>query len=115
MLEPPPRALEHSAERIGMLVVDLYGTFRVGKVDRSLLEKYFDQAEYWLRSWAAPVIHVFTFGYINPRKMVNEEVRKALLEASRLLNSTLWWVSMQVSLRIAFGLGLWLSWAWSYA
>jgi hypothetical protein len=96
-----------------MLAVDLYGTFKVGVVDRALLERYFDQAEFWLRSWVAPVVHVFTLGYINPRRMVNVEVRKALEEASRLLNTTLWWVTVQVSLRIAFGLSLWLSYAFS--
>jgi hypothetical protein len=98
---------------IAMLVVDLYATFRVGKVDRDLLERSFDQAEYWLRSWVAPVVHVFTLGYINPRRMVAVEVRKALQDASRLLNSTLWWVTAQVGLRIAFGLSIWLTYAFS--
>jgi hypothetical protein len=96
-----------------MLGFDLYGTFRVGKVDRPLLEGYFDQAEYWLRSWVAPALSLFTLGYVNPRKMVNVEVRKALIETSQLLNATLWWVTIQVSLRIAFGLTLWLAYAWS--
>jgi hypothetical protein len=96
-----------------MLAVDSYATFSVGEVDRALLEQYFDQAEYWLRSWVAPVVHVFTLGYISPRRMVAVEVQKALVEASRLLNSTLWWVVAQVGLRIAFGLALWLTWAWS--
>jgi hypothetical protein len=96
-----------------MVAVDSYATFRVGEVDRALLEQYFDQAEYWLRSWVAPVVHVFTLGYINPRKMVRVEVQKALVQASQLLNSTLWWVTAQVSLRIAFGLALWLTYAWS--
>jgi hypothetical protein len=94
-----------------MLGVDLYATFRVGDVDRTLLEQYFDQAEYWLRSWVAPVVRVFTLGYINPRLMVAVEVRKSLLEASQLLNVTLWWVSVQVGLRILFGLSLWLTYA----
>lgn len=98
---------------IAMLAVDLYGTFKVGVVDRALLERYFDQAEFWLRPWVAPVVRVFTLGYINPRRMVSVEVRKALEEASRLLNTTLWWVTVQVSLRIAFGLSLWLSYAFS--
>jgi hypothetical protein len=96
-----------------MLGVDVYATFNVGTVDRQLLEKYFDQAEYWLRSWVAPVVRVFTLGYINPRQMVAVEVRAALEAASRLLNSTLWWVSVQVGLRLAFGLSLWLTYAWS--
>jgi hypothetical protein len=94
-----------------MVGVDLYSTFRVGEIDRSLLERYFDQAEYWLRSWVAPVVRIFTLGYINPRKMVAAEVRKALEEASKVLNTTLWWVSLQVALRVAFGLTLWLTWA----
>jgi len=94
-----------------MLGIYLYATFSVGKLDRALLEKYFDQAEYWLRSWVAPVIHFFTLGYVNPRKMVAVEVRNALEQTSRLLNSTLWWVTAQVSFRIAFGLSLWLTWA----
>ena len=98
---------------LAMLGVDGYATFRVGQLDRALLEKYFDLAEFWLRSWVAPVVRVFTLGYINPRKMVTVEVRKALGDASRLLNSTLWWVSLQVSLRIAFGLALWITWGWS--
>ncbi len=43
--------------------------------------------------------------------MVAEEVRKALIDASNLLNTTLWWVSVQMSLRFSFGLSLWLTWA----
>jgi hypothetical protein len=96
---------------LAMLSVDMYATFRVGTIDRLLVEKYFDQAEYWLRSWVAPVVNVFTLGYINPRKIVRAEVRKALTEASKLLNATLWWVSLQVGLRVAFGLTLWVTWA----
>jgi hypothetical protein len=43
--------------------------------------------------------------------MVAVEVKKSLTEASRLLNNTLWWVSMQLGLRVAFGLSIWLTWA----
>jgi hypothetical protein len=98
---------------IAMLAVDLYATLKVGVVDRAMLERYFDQAEFWLRSWVAPVVRVFTLDYINPRRMVNVEVRKALEAVSRLLNTTLWWVTLQVSLRIAVGLALWLAYAFS--
>jgi hypothetical protein len=97
---------------IAMLAVDTYGTFNYGEVDRSLMQKYFDQAEFWLRSWTAPVVRVFTLGYINPRKMVAVEVRKALTDASKLVNSTFWWVSGQTGLRVLFGLALWLTYAW---
>lgn len=97
---------------LAMLGVDLYGTFTAGEVDREMMQRYFDQAEYWLRSWTAPAVRVFTLGYVNPRKMVAVEVRKALVECSRLINSTLWWVSIQVSVRVAYGLALWLAYAW---
>jgi hypothetical protein len=96
---------------LAMFAVDLYGVAVVGAFDRAEMEQYFDQAEYWLRSRAATVVRVFTFGYVNPRRMVADEVRKALVAASYLLNTTLWWMSVQVALRIAFGLSLWLTWA----
>jgi hypothetical protein len=99
---------------LAMLAVDFYATFTVGEIDRPLLERYFDQAEYWLKSWVAPVVRIFTLGYINPRKMVRTEVAAALVQASKLLNSTLWWVIAQVGVRIAFGLSIWLAWAWRY-
>jgi hypothetical protein len=100
---------------LAMLCVDIYGIIVVGELDRPLLEKYFDQAEYWLRSRTAHVVRVFTFGMINPRQMVNVEVRKALVEASQMLNTTLWWVTAQVGLRVAYGLSLWLTWALTQA
>jgi hypothetical protein len=98
---------------LGMLAMDLYGVVVVGEVDRHEMERYFDQAEYWLKSWAAPVVHFFTLGRINPRGLVATEVRSALEQASQLLNFTLWWISAQLGLRIAFGLSLWLTYAWS--
>jgi hypothetical protein len=96
---------------VAMLGVDLYGIVFVGKFNRAELEKHFDQAEYWLRSHTAIVVRVFTFGFINPRRLVTVEVRKALIDASQLLNTTLWWVIGQTGLRLAFGLALWLTWA----
>jgi hypothetical protein len=94
-----------------MLAVDTYFLIYVGQIDRSGTEKYFDQAEHWLTSWHAPAVRFITFGFINPRRMVNEEVRKALVAASDLLNRSLYWTSAQMGLRVAFGLGLWLTWA----
>jgi len=96
---------------LAMFAVDAYGLIRVGRFDRQEMEKHFDQAEYWLRSHTAHVVRVFTFGFINPRRMVADEVRKSLIAASSLLNTTLWWVNLQVSLRFCFGLSLWLTWA----
>jgi hypothetical protein len=92
-----------------MVGFDCYTAGRVGKWDRTQVEKQLDQAEYWLKSWTAPVVRVITFGFINPRKMVGVEIRKALLAASRQLNLSLWWLSLQVSLRIGFGAALWLT------
>ncbi len=96
---------------VGMIAFDVWGIFDVAEIDRVDLEKYFDQAEYWLRSWAAPVVRFFTLGYVNPRKMVATEVESALLQASAVLNWNLWWLTGQAGLRLLFGLSLWLSWA----
>jgi hypothetical protein len=57
------------------------------------------------------VVKFFTLGFINPRQMVAVEVRKALIDASRLINSTFWWIAIQASLRVAFGLAIWLTYA----
>ena len=96
---------------LAMVGIDLYGILVAGEVNRVELEKHLDRAEYWLRSRAATAVRVFTLGFVNPRHMVAVEVRKALIDASRLLNTTLWWVIWQTALRIAFGLSLWLTWA----
>ena len=96
---------------VAMAAVDLYATLWVAEVDRPAVEKYFDQAEFWLKSWTAPVVRVVTFGRVNPRGMVNAEVRKALIEVSRTINSTMWWLTAQTGLRIAYGLSLWLTFA----
>jgi hypothetical protein len=96
---------------VAMTAFDTWGLVSVTAVDQAEMEKYFDQAEYWLRSWTAPVVHIFTLGRINPRQMVAVEVRAALVSSSRMLNSTLWWVVIQAGLRVAFGLSLWLSYA----
>jgi hypothetical protein len=96
---------------VAMIGLDVYGFLVVGAIERAELEKYFDQAEYWLCSPSAHVVRVFTLGIVNPRRMVAAEVRKALEGASRMLNTTLWWVTVQLGVRIAFGLSLWLTWA----
>jgi hypothetical protein len=94
-----------------MTALDTYFLIYVGRINRTEVEKYFDQAEHWLTSWQAPAVRFLTFGFINPRRMVHDEVRKALVAASDLLNRNLYWVSLQMGLRVAFGLGLWLTWA----
>jgi hypothetical protein len=94
-----------------MLALDLKGILFIGALNRAEMEKYFDQAEYWLRSRTAHVVRIFTFGFVNPRRMVSVEVRKALVDVSQMLNTTLWWMSVQIGLRVLFGLALWLTWA----
>jgi hypothetical protein len=98
---------------ITMFGIDLYFLIRVGSIDRSGLEKHFDQAEYWLNSRTAHVVRVVTFGKIDPRRMVNDEVRKALVAAGDMLNTSLWWWNVQIALRFFFGLSLWLTWAFT--
>jgi len=94
-----------------MIAFDVWGLVCVTTIDQPQLEKYFDQAEYWLCPWTAPVVRFFTLGRINPRQMVTVEVRNALVNTSRMLNNTLWWVVVQAGLRIACGLSLWLAYA----
>ncbi|MCS7045677.1 MAG: hypothetical protein NZO58_04910 [Gemmataceae bacterium] len=94
-----------------MVAFDLWGVISVGVVDRVALEKQFDQAEFWLRSPVAHVVRVATFGFFNPRKMVDEQVRHALVQISQLLHYNLWWLATQTMLRLGFGIALWLTWA----
>lgn len=96
---------------LAMVGFDAYTLFLVGTLDRSVIEKHLDQAEYWLNSHTAFVVRVVTLGYLNPRQMVADEVRKALATVSELLTYSLWWTTIQVGLRFSFGLSLWLTWA----
>jgi len=98
-----------AATGLTMLCFDIYGTVNVAEINKGELEKYFDQAEYWLRSWTAPVVHIFTLGYVNPRKMVAVEVQNALVSVSQTINESLWWMIIQAVLRILFGVTLWAS------
>lgn len=98
---------------VGMIGLDIYFLINVGQVPREILEKYFDQAEFWLGSPTAHVVRAFTFGYVDPRRMVDDHVKKALIDAGNLLNTSLWWVNVQVGIRFAFGLSLWLTWAFT--
>jgi hypothetical protein len=92
---------------LAMLLFDLWTMVRVGEIDQKALEVHFDQAEYWLKGWKAPVVHFLSLGFVNPRQIVAKEVNTALMAASAMLNSSLWWVSLQTALRILFGLTLW--------
>ncbi|HJZ57082.1 MAG TPA: hypothetical protein VKE74_19080 [Gemmataceae bacterium] len=93
-----------------MLGVDLYFVIRIGRFDHAETVKYFDQAEDWL-GWKGPLIRALTLGYVDPHRMVDEEVKKSLSELGTTVKASLWWVSLQIALRVAFGLTLWLVWA----
>ena len=93
-----------------MLAVDLYFILRVGRFDRAETAKYLDLAETWL-GWKGPLVRAVTLGYVNPHRMVDEEVRKSLVELKQTVNSSLYWVSLQITLRVLFGLTLWTVWA----
>ena len=43
------------------------------------------------------------------------EVEKALVEVGDMLNFNLWWVVVQMGLRLSFALSLWLTWAITHA
>ncbi|MBX9582831.1 MAG: hypothetical protein K2X87_21195 [Gemmataceae bacterium] len=98
------------AALVPMLAVDLYFVVRVGRFDRAETVKYLDQAETWL-GWRGPLVRVITLGYVNPHRMVDEEVRKSLEGIGTTVRSSLWWVSAQIALRVLFGLTLWTVWA----
>jgi hypothetical protein len=97
---------------LAMTGFDVFTLTQVGTIDRKEIEGYLDQAEWWLRSWAAPLVSIATLGLVNPRKIVDDEVKKGLEALNQLLHSTLWWTSIQTGLRIAYGLSLWLTYAW---
>lgn len=90
-----------------MIALDVILILWVGEINRQDLDEYFDKAEHWLKTWKAPVVRIFTFGFVNPRQMVDKEVRAALIEASAVINRSLWWVSIQAGVRILFGIALW--------
>jgi len=98
------------APLLPMLAVDVFFLVRVGRFDHAETMKYLDQAETWL-GWKGPLVRVVTLGYIDPHKMVDAEVRKNLAEIGTTVRSSLWWVSVQIALRVLFGLVLWTVWA----
>ena len=94
---------------VPMLAVDLFFVIRVGTFDRVETVKYLDQAETWL-GWKGPVVRALTFGIVNPRKIVDAEVKKNLAEIGTTVRNSMWWVSVQIGLRVLFGLTLWAVW-----
>ncbi|MDB5313423.1 MAG: hypothetical protein JWO38_7625 [Gemmataceae bacterium] len=91
--------------------LDFKAVFLFGRFDRPALEAVLDRAEHWLGSWKAPAVRFLSFGLIHPRRIVGEQVRQALVEASESINGQLWYLSLQIATRIAFGLAMWITWA----
>jgi len=91
--------------------LDFRTVFWFGRFDRTAVEAMLDRAEHWLGSWKAPVVRFMTFGLIHPRRIVGDQVRQALVDASMAANGQLWAISLQILVRFAFGLTLWITWA----
>jgi hypothetical protein len=96
---------------VPMLLVDGYFIITVGGFDRAEAEKYFDQAEFWAGSWKSKAVRLVTFGKIDPDKTVDEEVKKGMVKLSETVSWAMWWASVQMVLRIVFGLTIWTLWA----
>ena len=107
----PWRAGAVVAAMMPMLIVDLYFLVRVGRFDRHETETYLDMAENWLTSWKSPAIRAVTFGYVDPRRIVDAEVKKGLEQLGNTVAWVMRWVAIQTACRVAFGLTLWLAWA----
>jgi hypothetical protein len=98
---------------VPMLCVDIYFLFRVGRIDRGEAFKQLHRAEYWLTSWQGQAVSYMTFGLVNPRKMVDEQLRDGLTWFRTLVAWSMWWVVIQVTLRVTFGVVVWLLWAFT--
>ncbi len=95
---------------LGMLAVDVYFLVRIGNIDVAQAEKYFLRAESWLGTWKASAVKAATFGYVNPRQMVQAEVQKALATGNDIIRTLLWWTALQTGMRVAVGSTLWIIW-----
>ena len=96
---------------VPMVVVDIYFLIRVGQIDRAVANKHLARAEYWLTSWQGPAVKFFTLGFVNPRRMVDEQLRENLAWFRGTMKWSMWWLVVQVGLRVSFGVAIWLLWA----
>jgi hypothetical protein len=111
LLAHPAALLAVAATGGVMGLLDFRAVFVFVRVDRAAVEAVLDRAEHWLGSWKAPAIRVLTLGLVHPRRIVGEQVHAALVDAGQAVNGQLWWMSLQVVARAAFGLVLWVTWA----
>ena len=96
---------------LGMLFVDGYFLIRIGNIDVAQAEKYFGRAESWLGTWKASAVKAVTLGYVDPQRIVQSEVKKALTAGQQLIHTLLWWTVVQTGMRVAVGTALWIIWA----
>jgi hypothetical protein len=96
---------------VGMWIVDVYFLVCIGDIDVAKAENYFGQAESWLGTWKAKAVKIGTFGYVDPQRIVQSEIKKALTTGQQLIHTLLWWTVVQTGLRVAVGLALWIIWA----
>jgi hypothetical protein len=96
---------------VPMLAVDIYFLVRIGQIDRTEAIKQLNRAEHWLTSWQGTAVKWATLGYVDPKKMVHDQLRDGLTWFGGLVAWSMWWVVVQVTLRVAFGLTVWLLWA----
>ncbi len=96
-----------------MLFLDCRAIFSVTNFDRAALEADLDKAESWLKSWMSPALRLVTFGFVNPRKVVGTEVHRLLVEANWIVIGGMWRISLRTGMQLAFGLSLWLTWAFA--
>ena len=97
---------------VPMFAVDLYFLIRVGKLDHGGTADYLDYAERWL-GWRGKAVRIGTLGIVNPKKIVDSEVKKSLHNLRKMAGWAMWWSSVQCALRVAFGLTIWLIWSLS--
>jgi hypothetical protein len=97
---------------VPMVAVDVYFLISVGHIDRGEAETYLARAEHWLGTWKAPLIRTMTLGFVNPHRMVDDQVREGLAVFRGTVTWSMWWVCIQVGLRLAVGLTIWLLWAY---
>jgi hypothetical protein len=96
---------------VPMLAVDLYFIIRVGRFDHAETIASFEEAEKWAGTYRARFVRTVTFGRVNPDRMVDEQVKDGLRALGATIVWAMWWVSVQVVLRLTFGLTLWTMWA----
>ncbi|HMP57712.1 MAG TPA: hypothetical protein PKD86_00040 [Gemmatales bacterium] len=94
-----------------MVAVDARATFERWDFDAAVYEPTLDQAEFWLTTRWAPAIKTLTFGYVDPQSRVRDEVVRALASSQADVREMFINWSLQVGLRLGFGISLWLTWA----